>query len=134
MSCFPAPGLCKGSIPLDERRPKSTLYENLLTQQRRRESAPVQCATFDPVVEEGSDPHNQDDGKKEAVMMRSTSRMSERKTKSDLDQNRNCAPTIQKGEDGGEHALDETEEWAKVCDNYCSLECEFKWSSLTLFV
>jgi len=126
MSCFPAPGLCKGSIPLDERRPKSTLYENLLTQQRRRESAPVQCATFDPVVEEGGDPHNQEDGKKEAVMMRSTSRMSERKTKSDLDQNRNCAPTIQKGEDGGEHALDETEEWAKVCDNYCSLECEFK--------
>lgn len=115
--------MCKGSIPLDERRPKSTLYENVLIQQRRRESAPGQCATFDPVAEEGVDPQDgTSDVKKEAVKMRSISRMSERKVKSDLDQNRNCASTLQKGEDGGEHPLDETEEWAKVCDNYCSLE------------
>ena len=108
---------------MDESRAKAQLYENLIIQQRRRVSAPGSCVGFDPVEEENIDTHRHDvpiDGQRKTVMMRS--RMSERKVKSELDQNRNRATTLQEGEDAGEHPLDETEEWAKVGHNCCSLE------------
>ena len=85
-------------------------------------SAPV---GFFPLVEEGVPSELRNvvvDGKKEIVMMRTRSTKSERKVKSELDLNSNRAPMLQRGEVGGEPSLDETDEWAKVGDNYCSLE------------